>query len=91
VRLILTHVPISRIDPDAIALLLPERQQYLDACPRMASKLLHPEASLLQEILMDVAKEERRSLVVDGSLSQCGWYAGVMKFVPFPFSSIGLD
>ena len=68
-----------RIDPDALSRLLPERAQYLSHSPETASSLLHPEASLLQEICAAVAKERRRSLVIDGSLTDCGWFAGFMK------------
>ena len=69
------------VDPDALARELPERPQYLAACPKQASTLLHPEASLLQEIVSGVAKMEKRSLVVDGSLTDCGWFKGVMRCV----------
>lgn len=41
--------------------------------------MLHPEAALLQEILSGVAKTQRRSLVIDGSLSDCGWFGKQMK------------
>ncbi|ORY74511.1 zeta toxin-domain-containing protein [Leucosporidium creatinivorum] len=67
------------VDPDALARSLPEREQYLRADPTTASKMLHPEASLLQEILSGVAKTQRRSLVIDGSLSDCGWFGKLMK------------
>lgn len=70
-----------RVDPDALARLLPERSQYLAANPRSASTLLHPEASLLQEVVSGVAKTQKRSLVVDGSLTDCGWYKGIMRCV----------
>jgi hypothetical protein len=68
-----------RIDPDALSRLLPERPQYLSHSPETASSLLHPEASLLQEICAAVAKERKRSLVIDGSLTDCGWFSGFMK------------
>lgn len=67
------------IDPDALSRLLPERPQYLSHSPETASSLLHPEASLLQEICAAVAKERRRSLVIDGSLTDCKWFSGFMK------------
>ncbi|GAA5956505.1 hypothetical protein JCM3765_003466 [Sporobolomyces pararoseus] len=67
------------IDPDALSRLLPERPQYLSHSPETASSLLHPEASLLQEICAAVAKERKRSLVIDGSLTDCKWFAGFMK------------
>ncbi|GAA5904570.1 uncharacterized protein JCM6883_003830 [Sporobolomyces salmoneus] len=67
------------IDPDALSRLLPERPQYLSHSPETASSLLHPEASLLQEICAAVAKERNRSLVIDGSLTDCKWFAGFMK------------
>ena len=41
--------------------------------------MLHPEAALLQEILSSVAKSQRRSLVIDGSLSDCGWFGKLMR------------
>lgn len=68
-----------RIDPDRLALLLPERPQYLSAFPSLTSTLLHPEASLLQELLTSVARSLRRSIVVDGSLSCSDWFSGVMR------------
>lgn len=58
-----------RVDPDKIAQLLPERQQYLNFDKDNAPEALHPEASMLQEILGLLAREMRHSLVVDGSLS----------------------
>ncbi|GAA6019965.1 hypothetical protein JCM11491_006723 [Sporobolomyces phaffii] len=67
------------IDPDALSRLLPERPQYLAHSPETASSLLHPEASLLQEICAAVAKERKRSLVIDGSLTDCKWFSGFMK------------
>lgn len=67
------------VDPDALARLLPERPQYLASNPKTASTLLHPEASMLQEILSNVARAQRRSLVVDGSLTDCGWFGGLMR------------
>ncbi|BGP15468.1 hypothetical protein JCM10213_001766 [Rhodosporidiobolus nylandii] len=67
------------IDPDALSRLLPERPQYLSSDPSTASALLHPEASLLQEICAVVAREQKRSLVVDGSLTDCGWFEGFMR------------
>ena len=60
---------VYRVDPDKIAQLLPERQQYLDFDKDNASERLHPEASMLQELLGLIARETRHSLVVDGSLS----------------------
>lgn len=67
------------MDPDSLARALPEREQYLRADPKTASKMLHPEAALLQEILSAVAKTQRRSLVIDGSLSDCGWFGKLMQ------------
>ncbi|GAA6056042.1 hypothetical protein JCM3770_006996 [Rhodotorula araucariae] len=67
------------IDPDALSRLLPERPQYVHADPATASALLHPEASLLQEICAAVARDQRRSLVVDGSLTDCAWFEGFMR------------
>lgn len=69
----------NRIDPDALSRLLPERPQYLSHSPATASSLLHPEASLLQEICAEVAKKRKRSLVIDGSLTDCKWFEGFMK------------
>lgn len=68
-----------RVDPDSLARSLPEREQYIRANSHTASKMLHPEAALLQEILSGVAKEQRRPLVIDGSLSDCGWFGKLMK------------
>ncbi|EGU12991.1 Glutaredoxin [Rhodotorula toruloides ATCC 204091] len=59
------------IDPDALSRLLPERPLYLSHSASTASSLLHPEASLLQEICAAVAKSQKRSLVIDGSLTDC--------------------
>ncbi|GAA5866726.1 hypothetical protein JCM8547_002739 [Rhodosporidiobolus lusitaniae] len=67
------------IDPDALSRLLPERPQYLSSNPSTASALLHPEASLLQEICASVARKQKRSLVVDGSLTDCAWFEGFMR------------
>ncbi|GAA5926005.1 hypothetical protein JCM3775_005173 [Rhodotorula graminis] len=67
------------IDPDALSRMLPERPQYVAHDPENASALLHPEASLLQEVCASVAREQRRSLVVDGSLTDCGWFEGFMR------------
>jgi hypothetical protein len=73
----------DRVDPDSIALSLPERPQYLAANPLTVSGLLHAEASLIQEILMGVARRKgaERTLVIDGSLTNCQWYGGLMKYV----------
>ncbi|KAL7411238.1 zeta toxin-domain-containing protein [Mrakia frigida] len=67
------------IDPDKLALLLPERAQYLSHNPALTSTLLHPEASLLQELLTSVARSKGRSIVVDGSLSCAEWFEDVMR------------
>ncbi|GAA5915802.1 hypothetical protein JCM6882_006101 [Rhodosporidiobolus microsporus] len=67
------------IDPDALSRYLPERPQYLSSDPSTASALLHPEASLLQEICAATARGQKRSLVVDGSLTDCGWFEGFMR------------
>lgn len=68
-----------RIDPDALSRLLPERPLYLSHSASTASSLLHPEASLLQEICAAVAKSQKRSLVIDGSLTDCKWFEGFMR------------
>lgn len=75
------HDKTRRIDPDALSRLLPERPQYLKSDAGTASALLHPEASLLQEIIAAVARQQRRSLVVDGSLTDCQWFEGFMRWV----------
>ncbi|KAK4052559.1 hypothetical protein OIO90_004328 [Microbotryomycetes sp. JL221] len=67
------------VDPDSLARSLPEREQYIRNNHKTASKLLHPEAAMLQEILSGVAKHQKRTLVVDGSLSDCGWFGKLMK------------
>ncbi|KAJ8294754.1 Repressed by EFG1 protein 1 [Rhodotorula toruloides] len=67
------------IDPDALSRLLPERPLYLSHSASTASSLLHPEASLLQEICAAVAKSQKRSLVIDGSLTDCKWFEGFMR------------
>ena len=77
----MTSAPPHRIDPDALSRLLPERPQYLKVDAGTASALLHPEASLLQEIIAAVARQQRRSLVVDGSLTDCQWFEGFMRWV----------
>lgn len=74
------------IDPDALSRLLPERPQYVSNDPENASALLHPEASLLQEVCAAVAREQRRSLVVDGSLTDCGWFEGFMRCAVLSFA-----
>lgn len=63
---------VRRVDPDRLARKLPERQQYLDNNPDAASALLHHEAGLLQELVSGAAFEQKRSMVIDGSLSDCG-------------------
>jgi len=78
------------IDPDALSRMLPERPQYVAHDPENASALLHPEASLLQEVCASVAREQRRSLVVDGSLTDCGWFEGFMRCVARALSVFGL-
>jgi len=60
---------LGRVDPDSIARHFPERQQYMDFDATSTPEKLHPEASMLQEILSLIARERRQSLVVDGSLS----------------------
>lgn len=65
----LTDSPLSRVDPDRISRHLPEREQYLKYNRDDAPERLHPEASMIQEILTLIARENKRSLVVDGSLS----------------------
>lgn len=75
------QLPPLRIDPDALSRHLPERPQYLHADAAAASALLHPEASLLQEIIAAVARKQRRSLVVDGSLTDREWFEGFMRSV----------
>jgi hypothetical protein len=59
----------GRVDPDRLARKFPERPQYLEHDQESTSRLLHPEASYLQEILANYAKDHGRSLVIDGSLS----------------------
>ncbi|CED82037.1 zeta toxin family protein [Phaffia rhodozyma] len=66
------------IDPDKLSQLLPERPLYLLSNPDDASTLLHAEASLLQELLTTVARQQHRSVVIDGSLSCSDWFRGVM-------------
>ncbi|KAL7010229.1 hypothetical protein EMMF5_000249 [Cystobasidiomycetes sp. EMM_F5] len=66
------------IDPDKLARMLPERQQYFDFDKAKAPMRLHPEASMMQEILCLYAREQRRSHVVDGSLSDGEWFKQVM-------------
>ncbi|KAK4702773.1 hypothetical protein P7C70_g3450, partial [Phenoliferia sp. Uapishka_3] len=73
------HFLTLRVDPDALTLHLPERPQYLSANRQTTTHLLHPEARLLQEVLSQAAQTQERSLVVDGSLSDCKWFAEVMK------------
>lgn len=36
---------------------------------------------MLAEILSNVARSQRRDLVVDGSLTDCAWFKAVQKFV----------
>lgn len=67
------------MDPDALARLIPERPQYLSHDANTASQKLHPEASLLSEILAGVAEEQHRSLVMDGSMTDCAWFTKYMN------------
>lgn len=57
---------------------MPERPLYLAANPNETATLLHGESSLLQEILTDAARADRRSVVIDGSLSCSDWFRQVM-------------
>lgn len=68
-----------RIDPDKISRILPERPLYLAANPVDTATLLHAESSLVQELLTHAAREQRRSVVIDGSLSCSTWFRGVMR------------
>ena len=65
-----------RVDPDRISRHLPEREQYLKYEQNSAPEKLHPEASMIQEVLTLIARERKRSLVVDGSLSD-GEYVSI--------------
>lgn len=60
---------VRRVDPDKIARYLPERTQYLNHDKASGPAKLHPEASMIQEILCLYARHKRRSHVIDGSLS----------------------
>ena len=62
-----------------IARMLPEREQYLQFDQDNAPERLHPEASMLQEILGHIGRERRQSLVIDGSLSDGHWFKEVME------------
>lgn len=64
---------LFRVDPDRISRHLPEREQYLKYDQSSAPEKLHPEASMIQELLGLLARERKRSLVVDGSLSDGEW------------------
>ena len=68
-----------RVDPDALAQQIPERPQYIAFDQKAAVYCMHPEAALLAEILAGVAYEARRSMVMDGSLSDCAWFSSFMK------------
>lgn len=59
--------------------MLPESDQYLHFDQEHAVEQLHLEASMLEEILGNIARERRQSLVIDGSLSNGKWFKQVME------------
>lgn len=62
------------VDPDAIRQHLPEYKLYMQTHPELAGERTRKEAGYISEIAMHVALQQRRNVLVDGSLRSSHWY-----------------
>jgi len=62
------------VDPDAIRQHLPEYKLYILTHPELAGECTRKEAGYISEIAIHVALQQRRNVLVDGSLRNSHWY-----------------
>jgi len=62
------------VDPDEIRRHFPEYHVYIEECPEQAGELTRKEAGFVAEILTAVAMEQKKNVMVDGSLRDSDWY-----------------
>ena len=63
------------VDPQEIRRRLPEFASYVLKCPDLVDELTSMEAGHIMEILVRVALEKGKNVVLDGSLHDADWYA----------------
>jgi hypothetical protein len=76
--------PLARfvhVDPDAIKAELPEAPALAASDPAFAATRLHRESGYIAELAEHAAMAASRHVLVDGSLRDAGWYAGVFARV----------
>ena len=65
---------ISKVDPDAFKLRMPEWSLYQRHSPESAGTKTHAESSYIAEIAQHLAMKNGMDVWVDGSLRHWGWY-----------------
>lgn len=65
---------VSKIDPDAFKLRMPEWQVYQQHVPEAAGTRTHAESSYIAEIAQRLAMSNNMDVWVDGSLRNYAWY-----------------
>jgi Zeta toxin len=80
------------IDPDKIKEALPEMSSLAMESPTAAHTLLHRESGYVAEIIEREAMDQARSVVIDGSLRDCRYYAGEIARIrrEYPHFRIGI-
>lgn len=62
------------VDPDEIRWHLPEFKQYVEFAPHVAGELSRKEAGYIAEMLTLAALDQKKNVLVDGTLRDCEWY-----------------
>jgi predicted ABC-type ATPase len=70
-----------RADVDAIKHHVPEMKELLKTNPNNAGKILHSEACTIHEILFRSAIEEKKNVIIDGSLRNSGFFRDYLERV----------
>ena len=76
------------VDPDAIRHQLPEYGTYVKLCPDRAGDLTRKESGMIAEILVKVALEQGRNVLVDGSLRNSSWYLKYFEWLRSEYKNI---
>lgn len=71
------HFPLTSfvaVDPDDIRRHLPEFKWFIERFPQQAGEWTRKEAGYIAELLTQVALEQGKNVLVDGSLRDAAWY-----------------
>jgi len=79
-----------RIDPDYFKIRMPEWLEYVKRDFASAGTLCHRESTFIQEIAQEVALSKRQHALIEGSLRDHAWFAGVFNDIKTRFPEYGI-